>query len=501
MSKKAKILVVEDSEIIRAQYAEILRREGHDVWEAGDGNEGLTIARDIRPDLVLLDVIMPGPNGFEVCRTLKADKNLQGIFVVLVSGRTTDESPESWGLNTGADDYIVKPVPAHEFLARVNFILRLRDTTFALRSALQLNEAMMEASAAAIQAYRVDGPCVFANQAAAQIAHRTIDELRQGNFRQLRSWRESGLLALAERTLRSQEVTRQEVRIEWEPNREVWLDCQLNCFSSGGEPHLLLIAHEITERKRLEAELRALHSRVIAAQESERQRVARELHDGVNQLIASAKMRLRRVAEKSANRLDPADREILARCDRMLVDALEENRRIAHNLRPSELDELGLSEACRSLCNQFALRTGLEAVNSVSPSKRRFARDIELNVFRIVQEALTNVEKHAQATRVWVRLAFEPRSIVLCVLDDGKGFEDNGNEKTRDGGVGLGNMRERAAAMGASYEIVSTPGKGTSISLVVPLGTPRSGRDTEVSNGRSRPSKRRSVGEPENPQG
>lgn len=501
MSRKAKILVVDDSEVIRTHFAAILAREGHEVWEAGDGEKGLSIAREVTPDLVLLDVIMPGMNGFEVCQALKADKTLPGIFVVLVSGRTTDETPESWGLNTGADDYIVKPVPAHEFLARVNFILRLRDTTVELRSALQLNEAMMEASAAAIQAYRADGPCVFANQAAAVIAHTSIAEVRKGNFRKLRYWRESGLLALAESTLQTQEVTRQEVHIEWKLNREAWLDCQLNCFSSGGEPHLLLIAHEITERKRLEAELRALHGKVIAAQESERQRVARELHDGVNQLIASAKMRLRRVAEKSANRLDPADREILARCDRMMVNALEENRRIAHNLRPSELDELGLSEACRSLCNQFALRTGLEVVNGVNASKRRFPRDLELNIFRVLQEALTNIEKHAEAKRVWVRLAFAPGSIVLCVLDDGKGFQGSGVHRPTEGGVGLGNMRERAAAMGAKYEVVSTPGKGTSISLVVPLGSGGATPKDKVSSGRSQPSRRRSATEPEHPQG
>ena len=93
--------------------------------------------------------------------------------------------------------------------------------------------------------------------------------------------------------------------------------------------------------------------------------MARDLHDGVNQIIASAKMRLRK-AEHSRGRINPAATQILARCYELLVQALEENRRIAHALRPSDLDELGLAEACRNLCEEFQQRTSLKAESSIA---------------------------------------------------------------------------------------------------------------------------------------
>lgn len=349
----ARILVVDDDESVRLVFVELLRREGFQVIEARNGREALGIAREQRPDLVLLDVRMPGLNGYEVCKQIKADPKLPDTFVVLVSGQTTDESPESWGLNTGADEYIVKPVRPHEFLARVKFTLRLRETTVALRSALELNKTLTK--------------------------------------------------------------------------------------------------------------------RIIAAQEEERQRVARDLHDGVNQILASAKMRLQTVFEQCAGAIPPSSREVLHRCGRMLAQALEENRRIAHNLRPNELDQLGLPEACRGICTRFGARTGIPVACNISQSRRRFHPELEMNVFRILQEALNNVEKHSGADHVWMRLGIQKNTVSLTVVDDGRGFHYSGDERSKQGGIGLDNMRERAAALGAKLEVVSSPGAGTSINVVVEL--------------------------------
>jgi PAS domain S-box-containing protein len=126
-----------------------------------------------------------------------------------------------------------------------------------------------------------------------------------------------------------------------------------------GPPMFTLYIRDITQQKRAEAELRSLPQRIIKAQEDERSRIAQELHDGINQIIASVKMRLHKV-EGSLPDLKPAVREILHRCDRLLVKALEENRRIAHNLRPTDLDNLGLAAACTSFCSDVQLRTNLQ---------------------------------------------------------------------------------------------------------------------------------------------
>jgi two-component system NarL family sensor kinase len=212
-----------------------------------------------------------------------------------------------------------------------------------------------------------------------------------------------------------------------------------------------------------------LSQRLIEAQETERSRVARELHDGVNQIIASAKMRLRKV-EDCATELKPAAREILARCDRLLVQALEENRRIAHNLHPSDLDELGWASACRNFCKELASRTALVVECHLARLSRRLPLAVELNLFRIVQEALYNAEKHAQAKTIWLRFTVGGNGIVLTIQDDGRGFDPKrakGRKRER-GGLGLANMRERARALGGGCEVQSTPKEGTRITVRVP---------------------------------
>ena len=242
------------------------------------------------------------------------------------------------------------------------------------------------------------------------------------------------------------------------------------------------VVQDITERKRVEEELRQLPWRIIEAQETERLRVAREMHDGVNQVIASVKMRLHKV-ESHVGTLNPAAREILARCDKLLVRALEENRRIAHNLRPSDLDELGLAAACRNFCKEIQARTNLTVKCSIAPLGQRLPSAVELNLFRIVQEALTNVEKHAHARTIRLRLSFQGDSVVLRIQDDGRGFAPQRSKagKGKWRGIGLTNMRERALSSGGTCEVLSTPKKGTTISVRIPCQADRmmGGRSTQ----------------------
>ena len=228
------------------------------------------------------------------------------------------------------------------------------------------------------------------------------------------------------------------------------------------------VVQDITDRKRADEELRRLPRRIIEAQETERQRVAREIHDGVNQVIASVKMRLLQLAGCAP--LNPAAREILGRCDKLLVQVLEENRRIAHNLRPSDLDELGLAAACRNFCKELQARTNLTVKCYLSPLRQPLPPDVDLNLFRIVQEALTNVEKHAQAKTVRVRLLLSNGSVVMKIQDDGCGFVRHrpGAGRGKRLGLGLTNMRERALSLGGTCEVLSAPEKGTTINVRIP---------------------------------
>jgi PAS domain S-box-containing protein len=228
------------------------------------------------------------------------------------------------------------------------------------------------------------------------------------------------------------------------------------------------VIRDLTDLKRAEDDLRQSSRRLIAAQETERYRVARELHDGVNQVIASAKMRLAKVAGSS--KVNPASREILSRCSDLLVQALEENRRIAYNLRPSDLDDLGLAAACRNFCKDVQARTSLDLKCAISALPENLPEATELNLFRIAQEGVTNIEKHARARTARLQITLQDKSLLLKIQDDGRGF--HADTKKRNGkwrGIGLTNIRERAAALGGTCQVESAPKKGTCITVRVPL--------------------------------
>ena len=182
-------------------------------------------------------------------------------------------------------------------------------------------------------------------------------------------------------------------------------------------------------------------------------------------------MRLRR-AEEAIPALNPASKEILRRCSQLLVRALEENRRIAHNLRPSDLDELGLAAACRNFCREVQARTNLQIRCRFTRVEQRWPRELELNLFRIVQEALNNIEKHAHAKTVQLHVAVQGESLVLRIKDDGRGFSPaaTNSGKRKGHGIGLTNMRERASSVGGSCEVKTALKQGTTIVVRVPSG-------------------------------
>ena len=246
------------------------------------------------------------------------------------------------------------------------------------------------------------------------------------------------------------------------------------CFlglRDGGRPRFAFVGMDLTHHKQAEVALQQLPGRILEAQEAERQRVARELHDGVNQLLVSTKFRLHTVEEK-ASRLPAEVRDTVARCRELLAQALEECRRIAYNLRPPDLDDLGLSAALHNFCNAFRSRTRIDVEFDCGTVVGRLPPAVEPHLFRIVQEALANVEKHARASRVRISLLARRRGVELEVEDNGCGFDpDEVRIPTNESpsGLGLPNMRERATILGGTCEIKSRRGQGTTILVCVPL--------------------------------
>jgi two-component system sensor histidine kinase UhpB len=210
--------------------------------------------------------------------------------------------------------------------------------------------------------------------------------------------------------------------------------------------------------ERLEAERRESSLRALAAQEAERKRIAAELHDEVGQSLTGVLLLLDQVAGE----VPTARRDVFGEAQEATRKSVEEVRRIAQELRPELLEHLGLVSALKSLSSRFADQAGLQLEWAFAPSLPALAPEVELAVYRVVQESLTNVARHAEATSV--RLSLEPGrdSVVLRVIDNGKGM--NGQP---DGG-GLRGMRERAVLVGAALAIKPARDGGVEVRLEAP---------------------------------
>lgn len=225
---------------------------------------------------------------------------------------------------------------------------------------------------------------------------------------------------------------------------------------------------ELREKQRFQTRLLA---RVIAAQEEERKRIARELHDEMGQRLSAVVMGLAAVAQVLPH--NPARaQEILEDCRETAVQALEGVRQTIIGLRPSLLDDLGLLPALRRMAEDISRRGEVDIQISAKGVGERLPPEVEIALFRILQEAMTNVARHARARRAVLRLMREDDILRAMLEDDGVGFNPaEVNICSKDGaGLGLIGMQERALLIGGSVVIDSAPGRGTRVCVSVPLG-------------------------------
>jgi signal transduction histidine kinase len=238
----------------------------------------------------------------------------------------------------------------------------------------------------------------------------------------------------------------------------------LNCTITG------MVVTDMTEVRRNEEMLRAISRRQLRAQEAERGRVALELHDHITQLLCAVLVRSQALAERISTRDGPSKREAI-NLREMLGRTAGEVERISRSLRPGVLNELGLVAVLRDTTRSFADRTGVSLKLTCVRLARRLPADTELTLYRILQEALRNVEKHSRARRISVELTRRGDIVRLAIHDDGIGFDANRPLANRKGkrGLGLVSIRERAAYVGGALNVKSAPGKGTTIRAQIPL--------------------------------
>ncbi|MEW6244715.1 MAG: PAS domain S-box protein [Bacillota bacterium] len=283
--------------------------------------------------------------------------------------------------------------------------------------------------------------------------------------------------------------------LEWtgvrEDGTEVLLDVRLSSLKKNGETAGLIgIARDITEKRRMQQEIARRNAElsyslrrqselqdylalVTRAQEEERKRIARELHDTTVQALVAISRRLDLGAQEIHSNPRSAKERILEATE--LLDAtLEELRRTTRDLRPPMLDDLGLLPALEWLIARFGKEAHVETEVLVDGTPCKLDPDAELTVFRVVQESLNNVLKHANASRVTVSLQYGRRMVTAIVKDDGAGFGGIAEGRAR-GGLGLLGMQERAYLVGGQLTVKSKPGKGTEIRFTVPKGNKLNG--------------------------
>ena len=219
-------------------------------------------------------------------------------------------------------------------------------------------------------------------------------------------------------------------------------------------------------------QVQALAGRVIYAQEEERRRIARELHDDTGQTLTLLLVRLK-LLENGAG--DEARQVEIAELRALVSAAIDRVRRLALDLRPPALDHLGLAASLRSLVRQLKETTPLAISLELPEGQIALSSEQAIAVYRIIQEALTNILKHADARQAWVKLAQQNGQLTIQIQDDGRGFKplalERGRKQDADGrGLGLFGMEERAHLAGGRVRVESKPGQGTTVLVTIPGG-------------------------------
>jgi len=227
---------------------------------------------------------------------------------------------------------------------------------------------------------------------------------------------------------------------------------------------------DISRHMQIEGRLHQLSQELIRARDEERRQVARELHDSVGQSLAAIKMSLGKL-RYSLPKKNAASHSILKGCVGLADEAVKEVRTISYLMHPPLLDEAGLSPALRWYARGFSERSSIHVAIDAPDDFGRCRPEVETTIFRIVQEALTNVHRHSRSKTAQIQLLRTTGEIRLEVRDQGCGLAPNirGNGAAQPSGVGIAGMRERVGQLNGTFEIVSLPSWGTRVRVVLPI--------------------------------
>jgi len=360
----------------------------------------------------------------------------------------------------------------------IGAIETLEDITERKRAEEALHEseksfrALFEGAYDAIWVHDLEGNVQTANKAAAELSGYPVEELLRMNVKSFLGDESLNLAREVGRKLTQEQRVDApyELRLIRKDGSEAICMVTTSLITSDGEPKgFQNIARNVTQEKRMQENLRYYLQEITRAQEAERKRIARELHDDTAQVLGSLSRQLDNFVRKKHG-LAPNEGLFLKDLQAQLNRGLQGVQRFIQDLRPSLLDDLGLIPALRSIMKDLQEYDGMGTSLKVLGGERRFSAEVESLLFRIIQEALNNIRRHAQASEAQVVMEFAEDKVKITISDNGRGFELSGevDDLPRSGKLGLAGMQERARLLGGTLAVKSTPGKGTTLIVEVP---------------------------------
>lgn len=511
------ILMVDDQPAKLLSYEVILDELGLNLIKATSGRDALEKLLKIDVAVVLMDVSMPELDGFQLAEMIRDHPRCQKTAIIFISAVHMSDLDRLKGYERGAVDYISVPVVPELLRAKVSVFAELHRRAHQLeRLNSELEQRVAERTeelkhrAEALQ--RLNSELARKNQeldaivktAPDIIFSRQADGARDyisGRFYEFTGaapgsasgfgWLEYVHPDDKERSMaqwitsvQSGENYESEYRLRGHDGEYRWFRARamplrdqagkvLRWYGTCADIHDSKVLEHSMRQSAAELErmvderttaLRFLSSRLMTMQDDERRRIARELHDGLGQELVAVKMMVNGIQQKSP-RLTPQVAEI----SKMIDTATQQIRSLSHLLHPPLLDEVGLLSALRWYLDGLTKRSGIETTLDVQPPEfPRLTPELERAIFRIVQEALTNVFRHSGARNGWVSVIRGENEVIVRVRDDGKGIANEVSE-LRPGsiGVGIGGMSQRAKEFGGQLRVTNTL-PGTTVEVVIP---------------------------------
>lgn len=515
------ILMVDDQPGKLLSYEAILSELGENLIQATTGKEALEKLLKTDVAAVLMDVSMPELDGFELAELIRQHPRFQEMAIIFISAVHLTDLDRLKGYQHGAVDYLSVPIVPEVLRAKVRVFAELhrkKRQLERLNSELEqrVAERTSELEQKALDLEKANQDLAQKNQeldAILQTAPDIIFSRHPDGGRQFISsrfydytgaepgsaigygWLEfvhpedkESSLAQWERCVQTGEPYESEYRLRGADGGYRWFRARavplrerdgniVRWYGTCSDIHDSKLLEQSIRDSAMElerlvesrtAELRRLSGRLMSMQDEERRRIAREIHDGLGQELAAAKMIMDGILAKDKS---PALRQASVEASQLVDRAIQQVRTISHLLHPPLLDEVGLISALRWFLEGLNQRSGIEIKLEVQPKDLgRLKSDVETAIFRIVQEALTNMFRHSGARHGKVGVVAENGAIVVRVTDDGKGIDDDVVQlRPESVGVGIGGMRQRVTELGGTLRLVNG-NPGTIVEVVIPVG-------------------------------